>query len=258
MRGGHSEVCKILNHGKIHAVFNEFLADFGSDGEQTSEAGYGHGQIGIVLASLCAVEHKAFDFVLEALHKLIWLVGAGGSCAQVMGAGPCGTRFLVVVVEQYTRACAVHYTLQCAEHNAFLAAEFGSIEVKCTNHFCRWEKQWQKPVLRPVDLVVFKYPVVIGVEIVVGVGKSDFFYIGHIVGDYVAVSSVHEHGGLLCIEAHYSHGYSSKHKYISHVFEFLERLCGVMNFSHNRLSEGYFGGKGAYAHYVYACAEGVA
>ena len=52
---------------------------------------YGHGQIGIVLASLCAVEHKAFDFVLEALHKLIWLVGAGGSCAQVMGAGPCGT-----------------------------------------------------------------------------------------------------------------------------------------------------------------------
>ena len=257
MRSGHGEVCEILHHGKIHVVFDEFLADLLGDGEQAVEAGYGSGHVRIVLASLCAVEHKSFDFVLEALHKLIWLVGAGDTCVQAMRTGPCGAWLLVVVVEQDARACAVHYTLHCTEHDTFLVAEVGGIEVKCAHHFGRWQKQWQKPVLRPVDLVIFEYPVVIGVEVVFGVGKSDFFHIGHIVEDYVAVSGVHKHGGLLCAEAHYAHGYGGKHKYISHVVEFLERLCGVMNFSHNRLSEGYFGGEGAYAHNVDACAESV-
>ena len=87
------------------------------------------------------------------------------------------------------------------EHHTFLFVEFGFIHVKCSDDGSGWKEQWQQTVFRPVQLIILKYSVFVGIEIVFCIGKGYLVNLGYIGRSDVAVGGVHEHCCILSVEA---------------------------------------------------------
>ena len=61
---GICELRKVFHNRKVHAIGHQLVAYLSSHGEQAIQSGDGDSKVGVMVATLVAVEDQAFDFIL--------------------------------------------------------------------------------------------------------------------------------------------------------------------------------------------------
>ena len=117
-----------------------------------------------------------------------------------MCSGPCGPRLFIVIVQKQSGPCAVHYSLQGAQHYALLVAEVECRHIHGPDDGGRWQEHGEQSVIGPAHLVIFQYPVSTGVEVVKGIHEGDILHLGHVCLIDISVGGMHVHGISLYIE----------------------------------------------------------
>lgn len=112
-----------------------------------------------------------------------------------MGRWPCSPGLLVVVVEEYARACAVDDSLEGAQHDALLVSERRGYHIHGSEGSSRREEEWQEAVFGPAKFVSFEDAVAVAVEIVESVGKGYPLHFAHVSADVGAVGERCKHSG---------------------------------------------------------------